>query len=157
MKSGKLILAAAFLLLLTACGQGSAPGKFVDLSPGDSDTVTIPTEDITADARFYNFDADGVTVQLVALRDAKDKVHAAFNTCQSCSPSPEAFYSQNGDLLQCNNCGFTFTPDEVGVVHGGCNPWPIEGVKVTDTEIVVPVSSIVGMKRPFSTWQGPVK
>ena len=38
-----------------------------------------------------HYKIDGTTVQVLALRDAVGTVHAAFNTCQSCSPSPKAY------------------------------------------------------------------
>lgn len=155
MKIKGIIILALAICLLTACA--SSGGEYTTVKADDSGTVTIPAQDITEQARFYNYAVDGVTVQLVALRDEDGDAHIAFNTCQNCSPSPKAFYSQNGDVLQCNNCGFTFEPDEVGITHGGCNPWPIEGVKISNSEIVVPVSSIEGMKKPFSTWHGLVK
>lgn len=98
---------------------------------------------------------DGTTVQVLALRDAVGTVHAAFNTCQSCSPSPKAYYLQSGDKLVCQNCKFEFTADEVGVVHGGCNPWPIDGIEITETEIRIPEASVEAMVSVFQNWAGP--
>ncbi len=155
-------------VLLSACSSSDQPTgekprstinyeKYTELQPNDNRTVTIPTEGIPETATFFNYDVDGVTVQLVALRDQNNGVHIAFNTCQSCSPSPKAYYQQSGDVLQCTNCGFTFTPEEVGIKAGGCNPWPIDGVSTDDDEITIPVSSLEAMKSTFANWAGPVK
>ena len=88
---------------------------------------------------------------------AMDGVHSAFNTCQNCTPSPKAFYTQEGDVLKCENCGFTFAAEEVGIVHGGCNPWPIDGVEITADTVVIPAAALDAMKASFARWGGPVK
>lgn len=119
--------------------------------------MTIPTEEITKTARYFNYDADGVTVQLVTLRDKNNGVHIAFNTCQNCSPSPKAYYQQSGDVLKCTNCGFTFEPEQVGITAGGCNPWPIDGVSIGENEIKIPASSLETMRSTFASWAGPTK
>lgn len=163
-----IVSAAAVCVLLSACSNNDNAGikganadavyaEYTELRPDENGTVTILTEGITRTARFFNYYANGVTVQLVALRDRKDDVHIAFNTCQSCSPSPKAYYRQSGDLLQCTNCGFTFEPEQVGVTAGGCNLWPIDDVSVGENEIIIPVSSLDDMRSTFTSWAGPKK
>ena len=157
-----IILALALTcVLLTACsGSGGADdgdAKYSELKANENGAVTIPVETISSDARFFNYDADGVTVQLVAIRDQSNGVHIAFNTCQSCSPSPKAYYQQTGSVLQCANCGFTFAPEEVGVTHGGCNPWPIDGLVTGDRELSVPAAALDGMRQYFVSWKGPTE
>lgn len=156
MKRIYALLAAAAVLCLTSCGSAETAAVFTDVRASDG-VVTIPTDGIGGSAGFYNYDADGVTVQLVALRDKNDAVHAAFNTCQSCSPSPKAYYEQDGDVLKCANCGFTFSPEGVGVTHGGCNPWPIEGVEIGESAITAPEASLNDMAKVFSGWGGPTE
>lgn len=160
-KRGMLCLALAAVLaslMLAACTKGGdsdeSYAKYTNIEANEDGIVSIPTEEITLDARFFNYDADGVTVQLVALRDQQGGVHIAFNTCQSCAPSPKAYYTQSGDVLECANCGFTFAPEEVGIIHGGCNPWPIDGVAVGAEEITIPVSSLDAMRPAFASWKG---
>ena len=165
MKTRKLVFvfltAALLIVLCTACGQDAdtdAYEHFTEISADAEGMISLPTEGITTEARFFNYDADGVTVQLVALRDKDDNVHIAFNTCQSCSPSPKAYYTQADNLLQCTNCGFTFAPEQVGASsHGGCSPWPIDGVKIGEEEITLPISSLEDMRFAFETWGGPIK
>lgn len=141
----------------TSTNTGESAALFRELQADGGETVTIPTEGITRTASFFNYDADGVTIQLVALRDQDGGVHIAFNTCQSCSPSPKAYYQQSGELLKCTNCGFTFAPEEVGVTHGGCNPWPIDGVLIGEDEITVPVAALKAMRPTFASWAGPTE
>ena len=152
-----LLASAMALLFLSACSGSEKSEKYSALQIDADGTATISAQDISADARFFNYDADGVTVQLVALRDKTGGLHLAFNTCQSCSPSPKAFYRQNGAVLQCENCGFTFAPEQVGITHGGCNPWPISGLEIGESEIRIPESSLDSMRSVFETWEGPTK
>lgn len=116
---------------------------------------TIDPNEVSAAVRFYDYDVNGTTVQILALRDDADGVHVAFNTCQSCSPSPKAYYLQDGDRLVCQNCGFDFTADEVGITHGGCNPWPVDGIEITEQAIRIPVASVEAMAPRFANWDGP--
>ena len=149
----------SFLLLLTAlflfsCGKSDG---FKTVKADTDGNIHIPVSDITETATFYNYHANGTTVQLVALRDAAGEVHAAFNTCQSCSPSPKAYYQQKDDELICQNCGFDFTPEQVGVVSGGCNPTPVQGLTESGGELIIPASSFEGMRDKFLRWGGPTK
>jgi uncharacterized membrane protein len=61
-----------------------------------------------------------------------------------CNGSPKAYFEQNGNTLQCQNCGNTFPLSRVGVEAGGCNPVPIlDGEKtVTDESITVPYGTL---------------
>ena len=91
------------------------------------------------------------------LRYGDNIPHISFNTCQSCSPSPKAYYVQKEDVLQCANCGSVFAPEDIGLIHGGCNPWPIEEVQIGDESIVIPVASLDSMRNKFTTWKGPTE
>lgn len=154
-----IITVCAVLLFLSSCSGKAAAGKetsgAVSSSVGTDGSLIINTGGITTDVSYYNFDADGTTVQILALRDKDGAVHAAFNTCQSCSPSPKAYYLQRGDLLICQNCGFEFTAEDVGLVHGGCNPWPVEGIEITGETVVIPAASAQAMAPAFQNWAGP--
>ena len=94
------LVVALMSVWMTACAKEESSGdtyeKYTSIAANTDGIIVIPTEGITSAARFFNYDANGVTVQLVALRDKENGVHIAFNTCQSCSPSPKAYYTQNG-------------------------------------------------------------
>ena len=158
---------AACALLSSCIGNGNPdeeitdPSRsyteFTDLQEDEDGTVTILTGDIDRTAKYYNYSADGVLIQIVAICDDQGEAHIAFNTCQSCSPSPKAYYRQNGNVLQCVNCGFTFEAENVGITKGGCNPWPIDGVSYGEGKITIPVSSLKAMKSAFASWAGPIE
>lgn len=65
------------------------------------------------------------------------------------------YHGFEGYKLVRQNCKFEFTADEVGVVHGGCNPWPIDGIEITETAIRIPEASVEAMVSVFQNWAGP--
>ena len=101
--------------------------------------LAIPIADLSQTASFYKADLDGTEVEIVALKDSKGNLRTAFNACQVCYSSGKGYYRQNGDYLVCQNCGNSFTIDQVGIASGGCNPWPIldSDRTVTDDEIQI--------------------
>jgi uncharacterized membrane protein len=101
--------------------------------------LAIPIADLSQTASFYKADLDGTEVELVALKDSKGNLRTAFNACQVCYSSGRGYYVQNGEYLVCQNCGNSFTIDQVGISSGGCNPWPIldSDRTVTDDEIQI--------------------
>ena len=94
--------------------------------------LAIPIADLSQTASFYKAD-------IVALKDSKGNLRTAFNACQVCYSSGRGYYRQEGEYLVCQNCGNSFTIDQVGIASGGCNPWPIldSDRTVTDDEIQI--------------------
>ena len=101
--------------------------------------LAIPIADLSQTASFYKADLDGTEIELVALKDSKGNLRTAFNACQVCYNSGRGYYVQDGNYLVCQNCGNSFTIDQVGIASGGCNPWPIldSDRTVTDDEIQI--------------------
>lgn len=101
--------------------------------------LAIPIAGLSQTASFYKADFDGTEVELVALKDSKGNLRTAFNACQVCYSSGRGYYRQEGEYLVCQNCGNSFTIDQVGIASGGCNPWPIldSDRTVTDDEIQI--------------------
>lgn len=101
--------------------------------------LSIPIKDLSQTASFYKADLGDTEVEIVALKDSNGNLRTAFNACQVCYSSGRGYYVQDGDYLVCQNCGNSFTIDQVGVLSGGCNPWPIldDDRTVTDDEIQI--------------------
>ena len=101
--------------------------------------LAIPIAGLSQTASFYKADLDGTEVEIVALKDSKGNLRTAFNACQVCYSSGRGYYRQEGEYLVCQNCGNSFTIDQVGIASGGCNPWPIldSDRTVTDDEIQI--------------------
>jgi uncharacterized membrane protein len=85
--------------------------------------VRIPISDISTTAIFYSYDSNSVTVRYFAVKDKQGTVHVAFDACDVCYEAKKG-YKQNGDLMQCINCGKTFSITSIGTENtaGGC--WP---------------------------------
>ena len=147
-----VLLSVALLLSLTACG-GSKGGGFQDAELNENGDIVIKEADITKTATFINYDADGVTVQFLAIR-ADDGVRLAYNTCQSCSPSPRAYFVQDGEKLVCQNCGQTFAAENVGQGGYGCNPAAVSDAVNTNGIITIPAASALAVADRFANWQG---
>ena len=101
-----LLMALALLLM----PQGKKTGS---LSPGDS--LTIPLASVTRTASFYPVKVDGTEMEVLAIRTEGGEIRTAFNTCQTCYDSDKGYYAAEGEELVCQNCGFRFTEDRVGV------------------------------------------
>lgn len=154
-----LILALILISALAACTEREqeeyAAFEVHTLTADENGMLTIDVSGVTSTVGYYNYDVNGTIVQLMAMRDNDGKVHVAFNTCQSCSPSPKAYFLQKGELLECQNCKNLFSAYQVGIESGGCNPWPVDGVEISNTEIKLPESSLLNMERAFANWAGP--
>ena len=85
--------------------------------------VRIPISDIITTANFYSYDSNGVSVRYFAVKDKQGTVHVAFDACDVCYEAKKG-YKQNGDVMQCLNCGKTFSITSIGTENtaGGC--WP---------------------------------
>ena len=164
------VVAAAVVLVCTAVlfftnGNKSNDGQTAGVS-GDTqgviaqgESLVIPISEITDEASFYPITVDGENMEVLAVRASDGTIRTAFNTCQSCYTSGAGFYRfENGELV-CNNCGFHFSPDQVEVTSGGCNPWPIfdENKTVTDDQISISYDFLSASKEIFANWKTAVK
>ncbi|MBQ7433508.1 MAG: DUF2318 domain-containing protein [Lachnospiraceae bacterium] len=160
-KSGVLWIVAAAVVVVVAVivtvfpkgKAGSATNGAETLSAGEN--LVIQTADVTETASFYPVNIDGTEMEVLAIRDSEGKIRTAFNTCQSCYTSGNGRYAAEGNELICQNCGFHFSADEVGIeTGGGCNPWPItEGDKiVTEDTIEISYEFLAASKNIFANW-----
>lgn len=136
MKRYLLILAVA-LLLLTGCGKQEAATSQA-ISEGDA--LEISRSELSTSIKIYSFTVDGLQMEVLAAKDKDGTVRTAFNTCQVCNGSPKAYFEEKGDSVACQNCGNAFGRKDVGVLSGGCNPYPIFASDREDTENAVRIS-----------------
>lgn len=145
----------AAVVLLAALAVLVVPRGSAKEEVAETQSLTIPTATITETASFYPVVIDGTEMEVLAIRTAEGEIRTAFNTCQSCYTSGHGYYVADGTELVCQNCGFHFTAEEVGLEgRGGCNPWPIPATERTETEenILIPYSVLSGGKEIFSNW-----
>jgi hypothetical protein len=161
-----LVLVVGSLSFFTSCGSDSGGGDESE-SVGNKDAsseapaggaaatdVVMKASDISETPKFYKTEADGTTLELIAVRAPDGSIRTAFNTCQVCYSSGRGYYETEGETLVCQNCGNSFTMDMVGVESGGCNPVPILETDREETKdkITVPKDFIEESKEIFANW-----
>lgn len=118
----------------------STGSQSIDLEVDESGNIVIDTTDIGSRAIFYNYNADGTTIRLFAVKASDGTIRMAFNTCQVCNPSPKAYFVQNGKNFICQNCKNSFATDNIGKERGGCNPIPITTDERIDEENTITIT-----------------
>jgi len=104
--------------------------------------VRIPISDISTTATFYSYDSNSVTVRYFAVKDKQGPVHVAFDACDVCYEAKKG-YKQNGDLMQCLNCGKTFSITSIGTENtaGGC--WPsFLPMNIDGNDVVIKIADL---------------
>ncbi len=132
--------------------EGKAKENVVVLEGKD---LVIPINEITNEASYYPVEVDGVGLEVLAIKATDGTIRTAFNTCQICYSSGRGYYEQDGDVLVCQNCKNRFSPDEVEVTRGGCNPVPIfsEDKTVDDTNITISNAFLKEATGIFENWK----
>jgi len=130
---------------VTAATIGHAPYPQVMAEDGAVRLPLATFEDYKA--HYYTCMHEGQPVEFFILKSKDGVVRAAFNACDVCFPAKKG-YSQDGDVMVCNNCGRRFPADQIGVVQGGCNPSLLRHT-VEGNSIVIQVEDIVEGLRYF--------
>ena len=117
--------------------------------------LRILKSEVTSTAKFYPYKADGVKMEVIAVKAYDGTIRTALNTCQVCFDSGRGYYTQEGDELVCNNCGNRFRIDKIEKVKYGCNPIPIFKENKTDDGkyITISKSFLVKNETFFSNWK----
>lgn len=142
-------LAVIALLALSGCttGQvtavdGSSNAGTGNTAPAsqtvDNSNVKIPVAELSAQAKWYEYDAGGTTVRFFAVKASDGSLKTAFDACDVCYNSKKG-YRQEGTNMICNNCGNKYPVDGLGTKNragGGC--WPsFLPSKVVGNELVI--------------------
>ena len=151
-----LILSTA-VTIFTGCKK-SESDKAVSaekITVAEGGSLNIPISEISETAGFYPVTVDGTQMEVIAVKDSDGTIRTAFNTCQICYDSGKGYYKQEGNKLVCQNCGNSFTMDQVGIISGGCNPWPIldEDRTVSDEEIQISYEFLKSSGDIFANWK----
>lgn len=119
------------------------------------DGIVINKKDVTTTAKFIPYTADGVKMEVFAVKASDGSIRTAFNTCQVCYDSGRGYYIQKGDVFVCQNCGNQFRTIDIEKIKGGCNPVPITNDIKTEDETSIKISSniLAEAKDLFSEWK----
>ena len=131
-------------------------GDIVKANTDSNGNIIIKESDITDKATYISYEYEGVTIGLLAVKDSSGNVKVVINTCQSCAGSPYAYFVQVGNKIQCQNCGNTFTIDELdNLMEDGCMPIAIEDIQTKDDIITIGTKQLKELKDKFENWKGP--
>ncbi|GEM_PF-493396 len=135
--------------------ENSSSNKEVEATLNENGDMVINTADITEEATFFQVNSKGIDLAVLAVKAEDGTIRTAFDTCQICNGSPYAYFEQQGDKFQCQNCGNVYSRDMLEKERGGCNPVPImtEEKTVTDTEIIIPAEVIEANAERFENWK----
>lgn len=149
-----VVLLAALVVVFLPKLFGKEDAAQAAAVPAGSD-MTIPAAEIGTEASFFDYDVDGITVQVLAVRASDNTVRLALNTCQVCNGSPYAYFVQEDDEFVCQNCHNRFSSTDVGKVSGGCNPVPItsEDYREENGALIVPHSFLEENAARFTNWK----
>lgn len=118
-----------------------------------NNSISVAKSDISKEPIYVNYDSNGTIIQLLSVIAGDGTYRLSLNTCQSCNPSPKAYFLEENGKLVCQNCGNEFTNDDVGISAMGCNPMNIEYTEHNDN-IVISVETLNMYKSLFTNWQG---
>lgn len=120
-------------LLVSAATHGHDPYPLVVAEDGALQFPLSTFDDYAA--HHYTYMHESKPIEFFVLKSKDGVVRAAFNACDVCYLSKKG-YTQDGDVMVCNNCGRRFPADQINVVQGGCNPSPLDRTVEGDSLII---------------------
>lgn len=156
----KILICAFSVTALTACKSFNTEEKVITttyVTPTvENEEIVINTDTLTEHPLYINYNSNGITIQMIAVKASDGSSRLSLNTCQACNPSPKAYFKEENGRLVCQNCGNIFTMDSVGESAGGCNPMNVD-YKNENKNIIVNVSDLDDFADDFVSWEGPVE
>lgn len=97
----------------------------------------------------YYSNESGKNLYFFIIKTEDGTYRAAANACEVCFGSKKGFI-QVGDLIRCQNCGVTYTKDQIAVIKGGCNPRPISSnVPVDGGQLIINLADVEAIAELF--------
>jgi uncharacterized membrane protein len=146
---GLLVAAGVWLVYSSGIPGGQGPVAQAVTSPASQTEVSLD-EARFADGKARHFalkSPEGIEVRYFVLKSSDGVIRAAFDACDVCWRANKG-YTQDGDMMICNNCGRRFASVKVNEVKGGCNPAPLSR-QVVDGKVVIKVADILEGRRFF--------
>lgn len=119
------ILLTALVVVATTRGPGAGAAVPAGVSAG-ADVRLDAAQFDDGQAHFFTYaNAANQQLRFFVLKSSDGVIRAAFDTCDVCYRKRKG-YRQAGDTMVCNNCGQVFRSVDINVLHGGCNPVPLD-------------------------------
>lgn len=156
------LIAISFFVLLRYNNKNSVPSSFNTYNDDNHTIITVKqgedivinSNDITTNATYYNYEYDDYIIQIFASKATNEIVRIVFNTCVFCNPSPMAYFIQNGDYFECQNCRNKFHRNEIGLTETfGCSPIAVldENKMIKGSDIIISNDFVETYKDKFET------
>jgi len=114
----------------------------------DTGAVRFPATMFDDDAaRYFTYMHNDKPIEFFIVRSTDGIIRAAFNACDVCFGAKRG-YSQDGQVMICNNCNRQFPADQINVVQGGCNPAPLNRSMEGD-DLVIAAADLISGERFF--------
>jgi uncharacterized membrane protein len=148
MKKIMILLPLLAILLLAGCitgnttasaptDQPTAPDQPTPTPPA-SDSISIPLAQVSSQAKWFEYETSGKTIKFFVVKASDGSIKTAFDACDVCFSSRKG-YSQDGDIMVCNNCGNRYPIDGLGTENkagGGCWPGYLPSQVVGDNVVI---------------------
>ncbi|MDO5519016.1 MAG: DUF2318 domain-containing protein [bacterium] len=139
--TGGLLILLVVVFIFIVLPEGASQDEVRDSSKAQTEgDIKIMKGEVTEKASFYPYEIDGVNLEVMAVKAEDGTVRTAFNTCQICYSSGRGYYKQQGEYIVCQNCGNSYTSEEVEVITGGCNPVPITKEDKTESDDTITIN-----------------
>jgi len=122
----------------------------IEPPPQQSQTeIRLPTSEVGNDAKFYEYDANGVNVKYFAIRSSDGEIRVAFDACDVCYNAKKG-YVKDGSDMRCVNCGNKYAISGLGTENRGGGCWPSYLPRVIDgDEVVIQIDDLEGKAYMF--------
>lgn len=145
------LLMAVGVWLINPSGMTSGGGQeaqAVETSATKTEVSLDAAQFADGKARHFAYQSpEGVEVRYFVLKSSDGVIRAAFDACDVCWRANKG-YTQDGDVMICNNCGRRFASVKVNEVKGGCNPAPLNR-QLVGGKVVIKVADILEGGRFF--------
>ena len=114
-----------------------------------SHEIQIPKSEISSDASFYSYDSNGVEIRFFIVEGSDGEYRSAFDACDVCYLENKG-YNQQGDVVNCINCGLTFPISDIGEKNTGGGCWPSYlSIKIDNDNIIIEKSDLENKRYMF--------
>lgn len=130
------VLLFVSLLFFSGCTSNQSPEGNVSMV--ESDVITIPVEEISSQAQWFEYAFQGTNIKFFAVKASDGSIKTAFDSCDICYDLGKG-YRQEGSNMICNNCGNKYPIDGLGTENldpGGCWPTYLPST-VSDGQLVI--------------------
>ncbi len=127
----------------------------INSTEDQSGNLVIKKSELSDAVKFFPMTVDGVKMEALAVKGSDGSVHTSLNTCQVCYDSGKGYYVQEGNEVVCQNCKNRFAIENIGKIHGGCNPVPIDADSLKEDENTITISKdfLVKNQALFLKWK----